>query len=243
MLNDFTGGGQIFLHKLQMFAQVLHRSFITSMLVSLAIVGCISYKPLQNLDLKAAMTYQKAIIANGFDDACALIRNKVNARAKYYYTSVNAYDQKELYAKDVDPRMIIRSNYFKNSYEKFLEFIKVCLFLTYSTMLGIFLVIYVLWSKFGKDVKSKKIKEGSSRILSPREVSRILKRAGRASGFYIGAMPLVKDSETKHLLVTGSTGCGKTNLIDNILPQVEKKKEPAIIINQTGEMIVMNMLI
>ena len=237
MLNDFTGGGQIFLHKLRMFVQVLHRSFMTSMLVSLAIVGCISYRPLQNLDLKAAMTYQKAIIANGFDNATALIRSKVNARAKYYYTTVNAYDKKGLYAKDVDPRKIIRSNYFKNSYEKFLEFIKVCFFLTCGVMLGIFLIIYVLWSRFGKDVKSEKIKEGSGRILSPKEVSRILKRAGRASSFYIGTMPLVKDSETKHLLVTGSTGCGKTNLIHNILPQVEKKKQPVIIIDQTGEMI------
>ena len=42
-------------------------------------------------------------------------------------------------------------------------------------------------------------------------------------------MPLVKDSETKHLLVTGGTGSGKTNLIHNILPQVEQKKQSAIV--------------
>lgn len=237
MLNDFTGGGQIFLHKLRMFFQVLHRSFTTSLLASLAIVGFISYKPLQNLDLKAAMTYQKAVIANGFDNATSLIRSKVNPRAKYYYTTVDAYDQKGLYAKDIDPRKIIRSNYFKNSHDKFLEFFKVRIFLTCGIMFGIFLVIYILWSRFGKDVKSEKKKEGSGRILSAREVSNILRRAGKASQFYIGVMPLVKDSETKHLLVTGSTGCGKTNLIHNILPQVEKKKQSAIIIDQTGEMI------
>ncbi len=96
MLNDFTGGEQIFLHKLWMFAQVLHRSFMTSMLVSLAIIGFVSYKPLQNLDLKAAMTYQKAVIANGFDNATSLIRSKVNPKAKYYYTTVDAYDHKGL---------------------------------------------------------------------------------------------------------------------------------------------------
>lgn len=101
MLNDFTGGVQIFLHKLRMFFQVLHRSFMMSMLVSLAIVGFIYYRPLQTLDLKAAMTYQKAVIANGFDNACGLIRSKVNPRAKYYYTNVDAYDQKGLYAKDM----------------------------------------------------------------------------------------------------------------------------------------------
>jgi type IV conjugative transfer system coupling protein TraD len=237
MLNDFTGGGQIFLHKLRMFFQVLHRSFMTSMLVSLAIVGFVSYKPAQILDLKAAMTYQKALLADGFDNATSLIRSKVNPKAKYYYTTVDAYDHKGLYAKDIDPRKIIRSNYFKSSYDKFLEFLKVRLFLTFGVMFGIFLVIYILWSKFGKDVKSEKKKEGSGRILSAREVSSILKSINKASNFYIGSMPLVKDSETKHFLVTGSTGSGKTNLIHNILPQVEKKKQPAIIIDQTGEMI------
>ena len=36
---------------------------------------------------------------------------------------------------------------------------------------------------------------------------------------------------------TGSTGSGKTNLIHNLLPQVEHRAQPAIIIDQTGEMI------
>lgn len=50
-------------------------------------------------------------------------------------------------------------------------------------------------------------------------------------------MPLVKDMETRHFLVTGSTGSGKTNLIHNLLPQIEKLGQPAIVIDQTGEMI------
>ena len=50
-------------------------------------------------------------------------------------------------------------------------------------------------------------------------------------------MPLVKNSETMHLLVTGSTGSGKTNLIHNLMPQVERKSQPAIVVDQTGEMI------
>jgi type IV secretory pathway TraG/TraD family ATPase VirD4 len=50
-------------------------------------------------------------------------------------------------------------------------------------------------------------------------------------------MPLVKDSETRHFLVMGSTGSGKTNLMHNLLPQVKQKEQPAIVIDQTGEMI------
>jgi len=237
MLNDFTGGGQIFLHKLRMFFQVLHRSFMTSMLVSLAIVGFISYKPAQILDLKAAMTYQKALLADGFDEASRGIRQTINPRAKYYYTTIDAYDKKGLHARDIDPRKIIKSNFYRAAYLEARDFLKIRLVFTALVMCGIFLLIYLLWSRFGRDVKSEKKKEGSGRILSAKEVSSILKSINKAGHFYIGAMPLVKDSETKHFLVTGSTGSGKTNLIHNILPQVEKKKQPAIIIDQTGEMI------
>ena len=38
MLNDFIGGGQVFLHKLRMLLQVLRSSFTSSLLVSVAIV-------------------------------------------------------------------------------------------------------------------------------------------------------------------------------------------------------------
>ena len=237
MLNDFTGGGQIFLHKLRMLFQVLHRSFMTSLLISLAIVGFISYKPAQILDLKAAMTYQKALLADGFDEASRGIRQTINPRAKYYYTTIDAHSKKGLDARDLDPRKIIKSNFYRAAYLEAKDFLKIRLGYTALVMCGIFLLIYLLWSRFGRDVKSEKKKEGSGRILSAREASSILKSINKAGHFYIGAMPLVKDSETKHFLVTGSTGCGKTNLIHNILPQVEKKKQPAIIIDQTGEMI------
>lgn len=74
-------------------------------------------------------------------------------------------------------------------------------------------------------------------MLDTKEVSRILKSKNKASDLHIGKMPLVKDMETRHFLVTGSTGSGKTNLIHNLIPQIIKKKQPIIFVDQTGEMI------
>ena len=156
MLNDFTGGGQIFLHKLRMFFQVLHRSFMTSLLVSLAIVGFISYKPAQILDLKAAMTYQKALLADGFDDASRGIRQTINPRAKYYYTTIDAYSKKGLDTRDIDPRKIIKSNFYRVAYLEAWDFFKIQLVFTSLVMCGIFVLIYLVWSRFGKAAKEKK---------------------------------------------------------------------------------------
>ena len=50
-------------------------------------------------------------------------------------------------------------------------------------------------------------------------------------------MPLVKDMETMNFLVSGSIGSGKTNLMHNLLPQVNLRAEAAVIIDNTGEMI------
>ena len=56
----------------------------------------------------------------------------------------------------------------------------------------------------------------------------------KASDIKIGALPLVKGTETQHILVTGGTGSGKTNCFHHILPQVRSKKQKAIIIDTTG---------
>ena len=73
--------------------------------------------------------------------------------------------------------------------------------------------------------------------ITDQQVRSKLRSIGKASKFHIGKMPLVKDTETRHFLVAGCTGSGKTNLIDNLLPQIEAKGQPAIVIDQTGEMI------
>lgn len=100
-----------------------------------------------------------------------------------------------------------------------------------------FITIVLAWSKFGATLKTEKTKEGGNKILTAKEVRQNLHKIGKASDLKIGDMPLVKDMETMNFLVSGSIGSGKTNLMHNLLPQVELREEPAIVIDNTGEMI------
>ncbi len=70
--------------------------------------------------------------------------------------------------------------------------------------------------------------------ISPFWLTLKLKLTRQASHIKIGSLPLVKNNETQHILVTGGTGSGKTNCFHYLLPQVRQAGQKAIIIDTTG---------
>lgn len=236
MLNNFIGGGQIFLHNIRMFFQVLHRSFMTAFLISIAVVVVISYKSAMRLDLVAAVTYQKAMFTCGISDAFSGMRLAINPRSKNQVSKIDAYDKYGIYARDIDAAKVLKSRHFQQAYTEVIAFLKLRLIMLLVTMTVAFIVIYLLWSKFGSEAKAKKMLSGTS-IKTAKEVARYLKRHKKISNFNLGGVPLVKDSEVKHILITGSTGSGKTNCIHHLLPQIRAAKQPAIVVDTEGVMV------
>lgn len=235
MLSNFTGGGQIFLHKLRMFMQVLQRSLISAFLLSIIISSCIAARKANKLDFKAAIIHQKAIFAEMLEQT--LSRVKIEFKADNYSIRIKNHHSQTANKSLVTLDRADQVTKLEAAYRQVVDFIKIYMLMILSMTAGIFGLIYIAWSKLGKDAGCERQKLGSSKILSTQEVAKLLKKFKQASKFYIGSLPLVKDSETKHFLVTGATGSGKTNLIDNLLPQVANICQNAVIIDQTGEMI------
>lgn len=51
----------------------------------------------------------------------------------------------------------------------------------------------------------------------------------------VRSLPLVKDKETSHILLTGTTGSGKTNAFHLLLPQIRERGNKAIVLDVTGD--------
>lgn len=236
MFNNFIGGGQVFLHTIRMFLQVFNRTIHIAILLGIIGATSIHYTELKQLDLQAFYSYRKAVIADDFDEAINKLRTSIRKKPNHI-TLVNVKTKAGFIASNIDPRKIKYSFIFKRANNAVIQLGQTILIWSSMITLVVFCAIFLLWSKFGKNLKAETIKDGSNKVLTSKEVKKQLRKLGKASNLTIGDMPLVKDMETRHFLVTGSTGSGKTNLFNTLLPQVRIAKQSALVIDQTGEMI------
>lgn len=59
----------------------------------------------------------------------------------------------------------------------------------------------------------------------------------KASPIKIGGVPMLKNSEAEHLLITGSSGSGKTNCLRQLLHQIRAQGDRAVIVDTTGSFV------
>lgn len=106
-------------------------------------------------------------------------------------------------------------------------------------MLWSFLAVMGFWFAFGLVQKRTRHQRGTT-LVPWKELKRLMRRAREASHFKLkiklwGKLPLLKNKETSHILLTGTTGSGKTNGFHHLLPQIRKRGQRAIVVDVTGD--------
>lgn len=99
---------------------------------------------------------------------------------------------------------------------------------------GTFLAIMVFWFGFGLAQKRAQHQRGNT-LVPWRQLVSLLKRKREASDLVLGKLPLVKHKETSHILITGTTGSGKTNAFHILLPQIRRRQNRAVVLDITGD--------
>lgn len=224
MLKNFIRGGQTHIHGVRMAMQILRFALLASILCGIGIFSLKCYITIPSSYWQQVFEYYVA------DIQVTMLHDNKNAAEQIYYpiNGGKAYRLKSIkILNDNKVRRIV------NKTERLLIINSVYALKMTSIVIG---MIFAFWFLKGSLGKRKSHKRGTS-YLSPLQLKWKLILTGQASSFKLGNIPLVKNSETSHILVCGTTGSGKSNCFNLLMPQIRKKSQRAIIFDPTGEFV------
>lgn len=231
-MSDFIRGGQVTFHKFRMLMQV---SKVMARISLLLIILSIGY------------TYYKHINRNEWRIAAYLIKKEFllligKDKARITYSNQYGID------KTVTIVEFSKEPYVVKTYEKFNIVFYRSLVITsimLATIIGGLLIFF--WFK-GVDIKSTQKLRGVF-LLTAAELKRKLKVHNRKFKRYVSfkivgfSYPITGRAESwtsgeqSHTLILGSTGAGKTKIIQQLVYQLHKRNQKAIIVDIKGDYI------
>lgn len=217
-----TEGGQIWAHRTRMAKQVLKIAIFTSVFIGVSFF-CYRLAQIPKVYYQAFGYHLKAQILSPFHETI-LVNGRFWGEITKLRTSKETLSVKsETVIRVCDPYISFLGKQITHT---------VNLSITIGTYaFGVSLVFFLFkgWrSRKKQHIEGKK-------IVSFRKLALQLIISRRASPIKLGFLPLIKGTETQHILISGATGSGKTNAYHLLLPQIRKQLQRAIIVDTTGE--------
>lgn len=229
-MDDLIRGGQVSFHKIRMLCQVSKLFVHVSIFLIIVSIGYSYYKNIAIEEWKLGWVWLKADFNADNDDY------KVIYKSKYGIT------------KTAKAKAFVSDPYVVNTINKF----EVALYKGLSIaaiMLGVIIgsLIVFFWLK-GRGIKRNKNLRGIF-ILGAKELKRELQKHNKLTKEYIpftladfpypitGRKESWSAGEQSHTLILGSTGAGKTKIIQNLVYQLHKRNQKAIIVDVKGDYI------
>jgi len=219
----FTQGGQTELHKFRMLKQVFGTTFKVSLCVAIiSLVGlCALVEPWEaywNL-----ICYYKA-----------LLRNHLSFLPKGFFDSSWFYWQPGKIFEVSDYQLEHNVKYSVSALYMQSVVIKK-LFWSFLIWITSFVGLSSFWIFRGSQKHQRKILSGTT-LLNHKAIIKLIKKKKEASHLCLAGLPLLKDKETEHFLISGTTGSGKTNCFIELLQQIRECGDRAVIVDSTSEL-------
>lgn len=214
--DPFTQGGQTQLHKFHMIRQVLLATIKIAFWMTFVAFFLLIFKDHKNEEIWFFLCYIKAVIRSmmhalpdgffdtGFDLQGHIISDAALCNKPVFFV----------------PAKMIGLSLLKKLIQS------IFIFLSLSFLISIF------WIVSGKKKRATKILSGYT-LSSPKELQLLVEKKG-ASRYKIANIPLPKGAEFQHMMITGTTGSGKSNAITHLIQQIRKQGDQAIIVDTTG---------
>jgi type IV conjugative transfer system coupling protein TraD len=133
----------------------------------------------------------------------------------------------------IAPKIFPKLPFFVRTAESIFYYIKVGVGIGFVLSLGVLYgLIKWLIRQGEKQTKDRFIR--GSRLDTPKNVAKLIKKEGKSSDITIDGLPLIAGTETKHFLVHGTTGSGKTQLISKILDRLRMRGDRVFVYDKGG---------
>jgi type IV conjugative transfer system coupling protein TraD len=215
MIHDFVRGGQVSLHSFRMFGQVMVTTLKFGILLFIAATIYFLLLILDAFDVKHSLVYGVAWIFKDFGMYSHMMKVEGNL------VSV--------------ANILNHPKYFRAvmaCYEAIIKSASLSTFITISSLAAIHIVFYVK----GLGHASKKELRGNS-LVSVKELEKLISKANKKEKYKpykLAEINFPPYGELLHSMICGSTGTGKTVIISDLVAEIKKRGDKAIIYDKMG---------
>lgn len=222
IVKTITQGGQVHIHQLRMLKQVVIAGAVVALISA---VGCFAWKaqnlPKQDWYMASEVWWARFLLAS----------NPVENHSRLMQTYASPLNGKTYQRNCLH---ILRDPFLKETTQRMEAALEHIAYLSAKFAGLMFMAVMGLWFFMGRSHKKPEHQRGN-RLVSWQNLKSLIKENSQTSDLKLGDLPLLKDKETSHTLITGTTGSGKTNAFHILLPQIRKRQNRAIVVDVTGD--------
>lgn len=221
VFSNITRGGQTSLHQIRMFMQIIRKAFIFGLIVGTLVFA---YGALQ-LNVTSLRILCSYLVCEAETLVYQSLDMDLNNRRKVFFYQGQEYN----IAINKFGSLPLVKYHIKSTIQHITEYA----FYSFLSMIGTIVTLSIFWNFYGARKRKQQILKGN-KIISAKQLKKLLYRQNKSSSISLASVPLLKDSEPQHMLLTGCTGSGKSNCIIELLQQIRTQKQKAVIIDITG---------
>lgn len=220
MLKNFTRGGQTTMHAIRMFGQVSKRLILLSFLLYTIVGGFYIQQKTNKYQWYLLGNYGQALLEVAIQGDKAIHQVK-EPTGTVITMAANKF---------------IRHRFLLQQLNNFSVAIRHVL-VTSLKASGLFLIGCIILLRYRGKLQTVNQDVRGALFLEAAHLKKFLKKHKKCSDLNIGGVPLVKDSETKHILITGTTGSGKSVCMMELMDRIRKRGQRAIVYDDSGTFI------
>lgn len=212
---NFTRGGQITLHNIRMFLQIMDKVswIIGGVFILIFVIAC----------FLSTTDYQRYVYGQYW---WATILPLVDSTLTTHFIQPNGSESLVHYQDIARSSMVKHIVYDINR-------ILLRSFIIAFAGATISFVYLSRWLRKRGEKQAENVLLKGDKILSTDNTRKLIESKGQASRLSLANLPLIKHTETAHLLFHGTTGSGKSNAIKELLDQIRRQGDRAIIYDKS----------